>query len=230
MQSALDPEPHHRLLHHKLTGSFGPTYLTALSVIQGVALASLASVVVSGYQQFTIVQWILVVISFGGLIAIWNQYISVSLLWDWIPDIRDTIFPFLIGAGELALNQTIALNLSAWLLVLASLNGVGALGLWNSMVRIKEEEENARLMSLVDKWIRWQLVYNLVGTVIALLCAIILRVANVQVTDGVQTVRGVFALGLVLLIGAGFVGFFLLIIHFWRRIVAYARTGRMSGR
>lgn len=41
MQSVLEPEPHHRMLHHKLKESFAPTYMTALSVIQGVALADL---------------------------------------------------------------------------------------------------------------------------------------------------------------------------------------------
>ncbi len=42
MHSALEPQPHHRVLHHKMKDSFTPIYLTVLSVIQGVTLADLA--------------------------------------------------------------------------------------------------------------------------------------------------------------------------------------------
>ena len=104
MQSVLEPEPHHHVLHYRLKDSFAPTYLTVLSVIQGVALADLASVVVAGYQQFTIVQWLLVVFTFLVLIIIWNQYAMQSSAVYWVPDFRDAAFPFLFGALELLLN------------------------------------------------------------------------------------------------------------------------------
>ena len=45
MQSVLEPQPHYRVIHHKLKDSLSPIYLTLLSVIQGVALADLALVV-----------------------------------------------------------------------------------------------------------------------------------------------------------------------------------------
>jgi len=61
------------------------------------------------------------------------------------------------------------------------------------------------------------------------LSAVICQVTNIQLTDGIQTVRGVFALVIVLLIGAGFAGFLLLITYSWRQIVAYDRTGHMHG-
>jgi len=61
------------------------------------------------------------------------------------------------------------------------------------------------------------------------LSAVICQVTNIQLTDGIQTVRGVFALVIVLLIGAGFAGFLLLITYSWRQVVAYARTGHMPG-
>jgi len=230
MQSVLEPEPHHQVLHHRLKDSFAPTYLTALSVIQGVALADLGSVVVAGYQQFTIVQWLLVVFTFMVLIIIWNQYAMQSSAVHWVPDFRDAAFPFLFGALELMLNHTIRLNLSAWLVVLAVLMSWGALVTWYSVLRAKEEDENAQLLSLLNRETRLGMLYTLGISLLFLLLAIVSRVGSLEATDGVQTGRGILALGIVLLAGAGLCAYVLFNIRTRSQMVAYARTGRIPGR
>src|SRR5437764_120164 len=116
MNSVLEPEPHHRMLHRKLKDSFTPTYLTILSVIQAVALADLATIVATEREHFTVVHWLLVLLTFCVLIIIWNVYTIQSTVWDWIPDVRDAAIPFVTGALELFLNHTITLSLSSWLL------------------------------------------------------------------------------------------------------------------
>jgi len=229
MQSVLEPEPHHQVLHHRLKDSFAPTYLTALSVIQGVALADLGSVVVAGYQQFTIVQWLLVVFTFMVLIIIWNQYAMQSSAVHWVPDFRDAAFPFMFGALELMLNHTIRLNLSAWLVVLAVLMSWGALVTWYSVLRAKEEDENAQLLSLLNRETRLGVLYTLGISLLFLLLAIVSRVGSLEATDGVQTGRGILALGIVLLAGAGLCAYVLLNIRARSQMVAYARTGRIPG-
>src|SRR5260221_1103851 len=98
MPTILEPEPHHRLLHNKLKALSAPTYMTALSVIQGVALADLASIVVAHSQQFTVEQWLLGVLSFVMLIGIWDAYTTLGILWTWIPDFRDACIPSALGA------------------------------------------------------------------------------------------------------------------------------------
>ena len=129
MQSVLEPQPHYRMIHHKLKGSLSPVYLTLLSVIQGVVLADLALVVGSSYQQFTVVHWLLVLFNFAVLIGIWNHYMMNNKLWDWIPDLRDACIPFVVGVLELVLNHTISLSLSAWLYTFAFLYMMGALAM-----------------------------------------------------------------------------------------------------
>ena len=121
MQSVLEPQPHFRVLHHKLKDSLSPIYLTLLSVIQGVALADLALVVAANYQHFALMHWLLVLFNFGVLIGIWNHYMMNNKLWDWIPDLRDACIPFVVGVLELVLNHTITLSLSAWLCTFALL-------------------------------------------------------------------------------------------------------------
>jgi hypothetical protein len=228
MQSIREPEPHHRILHHKLKESFAPIYMTALSVIQGVALADLASLAVSGYKQFTLVQWLLVVVSFGTLVTIWNQYINISMLWNWVPDLRDAFFPFAFGALELLLNHTILLSLSAWLLVLALLASAGAFVTWYGSWRAKEEEENTRLLSLLNRGLGLGIRFTLGLSVLLLLLAALSRVGGLEATDGLQTERGVLALIVVILVGASLGAYIFMGMRVWNQMIAYARTGRMS--
>ena len=90
-----------RAVYHRLKGSYSPTYLTILSVVQAVAMGDLAQVVAAGYQDFTLVQWVLTFNTFGVLIITWNVFSVQSALWSWIPDVRDSAAPFMVGALEL---------------------------------------------------------------------------------------------------------------------------------
>src|SRR5262249_35016878 len=113
-------EPRYRrMVYRRLKQSYSPTYLTILSIIQGVATGNLASVVAAGHEHFTVVQWLLTLNSFVVLIIIWNVFSVQSVLWGWIPDVRDGAVPFVVGALELFLNNAIAASLSAWLIALA---------------------------------------------------------------------------------------------------------------
>jgi len=132
-------------MQKQLKDSFGNIYLTALSVIQGVALADLVSVVSAEYKQFTVTHWLLVVLTFGLLIAVWNLYTTHSTLWQWIPDLRDAFIPFVFGAIELFLNHMIVFSLSAWLFATAALGIMGGLAIVYARHRAGEETENEGL-------------------------------------------------------------------------------------
>jgi len=173
-----------REVHRRLKASYGPTYLTILSVIQAVAMGDLAQVVAGGYQRFTTVQWVLTLNTFGALIIIWNAYSVQSTLWGWIPDVRDRAAPFVVGALELYLNHTIIhtiiVSLSAWLvagaLVAGALVGVaGAAGTLHIDWRASREPEQLELLRQVEFYIRLYVAYLLVGgaalLALAWLCA-----------------------------------------------------------
>ncbi len=171
MKSILEPERHYRVLHHKLKGVFAPTYLTILSIIQAVALADLAGIVAAAHQQFTVVNWLLVLLTFWVLIIIWNVYTIQAAIWEWIPDVRDAAMPFVVGALELFLNHTITLSMSSWLLGLAGIATIGALGTWYMHWRAKAESENAQLLSLVRSHHLLFALYYTAGAVLVLLLA-----------------------------------------------------------
>lgn len=231
MHPLSEPEPYHRLLHNKLKGSSASTYLTALSVIQGVALADLASIALAHPQQFTVEQWLLGVFSFVMLINIWDAYTTLSTLWTWIPDLRDAVIPFVFGALELFLNHAILLSLSAWLLAFALLTGMAALANWYSGWRAQEEAENSRLLSLRSGWRRrFGVLYPLGAGLLALLLAVLSRVGDLEATASLQTGQGVLALVITILTGAGLGTYIFFTQRNWHQIVAYARTGRLPTR
>jgi hypothetical protein len=200
MQFVLEPQPHYRVIHHKLKDSLSPIYLTLLSVIQGVALADLAVVVAANYQQFMLMHWLLVLFNFGLLIGIWDHYMMNNKLWNWIPDLRDACIPFVVGALELVLNHTISLSLSAWLFTFALLYIMGALAMWHARWRAGKEAENARLLNMLRRQHRLFELAALGGSALYLLLAMVSRVESLEASDGVQTRQGVLALALALVL------------------------------
>jgi hypothetical protein len=206
MYSAPALDPDHLLLHNKLKESFGPIYLTVLSVIQGVALADLASVVQASYQEFTFVHWLLTAINFVMFIIIWNAYTIQSAIWTWIPDLRDAIIPFVFGALELFLNHAITLTLTAWFTALTLLSGVGMLANWHSIRRSKEESDNARLLSLFGRLLlRFEMFYLLALIIMFLLFGAISQIGNLDPRSDLQAGRAISGLVIVLLVAAGLV-------------------------
>ena len=65
------------------------------------------------------------------------------------------------------------------------------------------------------------------GAAIALLCAYICYVGNLQASDGLQGMPGMLTLGLVLLIAVSLDGSALVSNRYWRKAVIYVRTGRV---
>jgi hypothetical protein len=226
-QSVLEPQPHYRVIHHKLKDWLSPVYLTLLSVIQGVALADLALVVEANYQQFTGVRWLLVLVSFWLAINVWHSFTIHITLWGWIPDLRDAIVPFMIGALELVFNHTISLSLSAWLIIVAIIASMATLAIWYVGQRAKEESENARVLILLRRQLRLYALYNLGVGALCLLLTVASRVESLEASDGVQTGQGVLAL--VLLVAGCIAGVSIINTRSWNQVVSYSRTGRTPG-
>jgi len=229
IQAIPELQGHHLLLKQRLKDSFSLVYLTLLSVIQGVALADLALIVGAGYQQFTVVRWLLVLVNFGMVISVWHTFTIHITLWSWIPDLRDAIVPFMIGAIELIFNHTISLSLSVWLFIVAIIASTATLAIWYVGQRAKEESENTKLLSLLKRQHRLFALYNLGVSALYLLLAVASRMESLEVGDGVQTGRGVFTLSIVLLVAVCVAGVSIINTRSWNLVVSYSRTGLIPG-
>ena len=221
------PVEHHKVIHRRMKDSFTSMYHTILSIIQGVALADLATLVAAKYSQFTIVHWLMVLTTFFMLIVVFNVYSIQSAVWDWIPDIRDESIPFVFGAIELFLIHMISLSMSLWFLGLAGISTLGSIGTLHMVWRAHEESENEELLEFLKVHHLLFLLYYAGAAVLALTCAYICYAADLQASRGVQGIRGILALGLVLLIAIGLDGSAFVSNWYWRKAVLYARTGRV---
>src|SRR5450631_3519691 len=92
-----------------------------------------------------------------------------------------------------------------------------------------QEAENSRLLALLSRQHRLSELYLLAGSVLLLLFAGVSYVGNVQVSDVVQSGRGLLALALILLVAAYLSVFGIVTIRYWHLVVTYSRTGYMPG-
>jgi hypothetical protein len=217
-------EPYRHVIHRRLKESYGPTYLTILSMIQSVSLGDLSFVVASHHQYFTLVQWILTLNAFCVLIIIWNVFSVQSVLWIWIPDVRDGMVPFVVGALELFLNYAITASLSTWLIALSLIGIAGAAGTWHIRWRSSREPDNLELLSRLDGHINAYAGYLIGGSCFLLVLAWMSSAAGLDVAAGLPELRGILALGIALLATAALAGSLAIFQVLWRHAVAYART------
>lgn len=222
------PDPDHVALLHRLERSFNGIYLTMLSIIQGVAVAFLATVVSEAYKQFIAVQWLLVLETLLIFTVIWYQMTMESAIWERIPSFGDSVIPFVIGAIELVLVYTIVLVTDAgvrvWLCANAISAGMGALGIWDAGRQAHRAERHAKLLVDLDRPLRFRLRFALVTTALATLLAVGSLMGKFGTGDGARSTETLYA---VLLAGGVIVGFVILSIRYWNTVVAYARTGRL---
>ena len=213
-----------RAVYRRLRASYGPTYLTILSVVQAVAMGDLAQIVAAEYQHFTLVQWVLTLNTFGVLIITWNVFSVQSALWRWIPDVRDSAVPFVVGALELFLNHTIMVSLSAWLIAVSLVAFAGALGTLHIYWRAAREEEHAELLSRLSVHLRVYVGYLMTGGCLLLALAWVCSTYRLSANLGIEHTSGMLALAIALFSASALGGSVYLFHRLWREAIMYARV------
>lgn len=107
--------------------NFPAVLLTLISIIQALALELLWAKITGTENLFradmeALVNWGMVSVSLLGILQIWIMYSSMVMGFVWLPGLRDSIFPFIIGLQEFMLVSLIDTEFEGlWLLVLASI-------------------------------------------------------------------------------------------------------------
>jgi len=221
-----DEQPKHYALLQRLQSAYVSSSLTMLSIIQGVALAALGATVAANGVRLTPAQWLMAAVTFGALIAVWTQVSMDTMTWVLVPDVRLTLIPFSVGALELLLVATITVNLSLWLFGGAVMIASSSFALEQVTRRAGQEPENVQLFARLRGLRRSAHVYNLAGVVLYVLLGVGSLIGEFS-SVGAAVGEGAAAAMLTgALAGLWMVGWLLRSYTYWRKIVAYARTGR----
>jgi hypothetical protein len=218
-------QPAHQALWQRLRSSYVSSSLTLLSIIQGVALAALGATVVANALHLTPAQWVIVLVTFGTLIVVWTQVSLDTMTWVMVPDFQLALIPLSVGALELLLMAAITINLALWLFGGAVLIAFSSAGLWQVEQRAGQEPENAPLFAHLRGLRRAAQVYNLAGVVLYVLLGVSSLVGRFSSVGAVVGVRAPASVAAAAIAGLWVVGWLARSAAYWRRIMAYARTG-----
>jgi hypothetical protein len=222
----MSPDPEHEndriALLERLKQASSTSSLTLLSIVQGVALADLAGVVAGQYQQFHLLQWLLLGGNFLFILAAWNQILMDTITWVNLPSVSRSFIPFLLGALEFFLNHTFVHNPQAWLIAAAALVTLASIGIEFVNRAISDHEDNAHLLSHLRYYRQVGQSYGLVGSVLFLLLAGASALGGFAAIDGWLHHPGIaFVGGAVLAIGYD-LSYLSRLLFYWRVITAYA--------
>jgi hypothetical protein len=219
-----DPDRPNVSLRGQLHGTFAATYLTMLSIIQGVALADLAGVVAGHWIHFTIVHWILAATAFCITAEIWTHFMTDATSKGWIPGYGDSVLFFGLGAGELFLNHALTIGLVTWLF---GMTGAAAASL-GTLFFIRHSEERdvtdpalLRILRQRAAPHRWHAIAGIVVFSTGFLVCLLTGIGP----EDVHGARAIVSIGFALL-SAAWVGVLILItaLH-WQGVVRYVHTG-----
>jgi hypothetical protein len=119
---------------------FPAVLLTVLSIIQALALEVLWSNLSEHPHLWdhglgALIGWLQVLATFQGIMLVWVFYTSLVMRIVWVPSIRDSLLPFILGIAEFVLADMLQPEFRhLWLYVIA---GVFALSSWTSTSTFK---------------------------------------------------------------------------------------------
>jgi hypothetical protein len=213
-----------RDLLQRLKGSAHSAGFTLLSIIQGVALADLASVVANNYTRFALVQWLLVAPTFLLLIAAWNQITMETLVWVDVPNIEGYVLPFLLGGLELFLNHALAVNIQAWLIGMSVTSAFSSFAMWYTERNAALHGENAVLLTFLQPYRRSGMRYNIVGMTLLLLLAGLGGLGWFSWLDAALRQPGAASSSVAVLTVCWLLVFLQRHFYYWRVVIAYAQA------
>jgi len=195
--------------------------LTLTSIIQGVALSTLAVRVEGNYLQFDVTDWLLTAATFIGFLAVWNEYLMQALAFVWMPNLLDSLVPFAFLASELFAGHFVYHGLRGWLLSVSLIFVVGAVAQFLTFTQahnlIEENRDVARALAPYGR------IRAMLSVVIIVFCLCAwafydpLHLAQVQIFVTLLALAGI-----IVFVGSS--------APYWNQLLAYARGEQRTGR
>ncbi len=152
----MDMKPAPERVSQRLKDQFAPAYLTLTSIIQGVALAFLATRVEATYVQFDATDWLMTIATFVLFLVVWQEYVMQVLAFVWVPTLLDVLVPFAFLACELFLAHFAYHDLRNWLLTFGLTCVVGAVAQFVTKAQartlVEENRDVARMLEFHGRY------------------------------------------------------------------------------
>ena len=133
--------------------TFSSVYLTLISIIQASLLGYFLFTFGGYFSDFTVVQWIVTFTTFLMIVTTWNEYMMGSMVFSWIPRLRDSLLPFSIGITELFVIRFITDEIYKWYIAITAFCFVGLLAFKNMYDNARRYPENNNpVLNSLDNW------------------------------------------------------------------------------
>lgn len=145
---------------HRVLDSYYPSvYLTMMSIIQGVALATFVFKLASMYRNSDWLSIFYAASNFVLIIYVWLAYAVASLAYKWVPGWLDSFLPFAIGMLECTMILTVT-RPDLWFLAIGFLCIVGTIEHFDVYIHLRQdwfddfnefkEEKREQLLYMVE--------------------------------------------------------------------------------
>ncbi len=148
----MQPNRHSRNIEsiiEQIKASFSSVYLTLISIIQACVLGYWMFLVGTNYIILAPITIILLVFTFLMIITTWNEYMMGTTAFRWIPRLKDSFIPFMIGISEFFVVHNIFSNMSLWCFSMALFSFVGYLAYLNMYHSARKHPENTAIFGLL---------------------------------------------------------------------------------
>jgi len=136
-------------LYRRLMQLHESSYLTLLSIVQGVALGFLALNCPS--NPALNVECILFSATFLVIVLTWNEYLMGVASLVWIPTFFDALIPFSLSMSEIFLAKNIAGDLEKWFLSMSVLLYIACIAFGNMYVQAERYRINKNMLVKLGK-------------------------------------------------------------------------------
>lgn len=139
-----------------MRSAFAVTYLTLLSIIQGVALAALFAKVDSlvARHLFHAPQIILSLGVFLAIVAVWNQYQMGLHLYTWTANLIDAFIPFTLGLFEFIMISGLEYGVAAVLVANGLLFLTGIIAFEQQYHQLRKDQQAALFLQRLNRGFR----------------------------------------------------------------------------
>jgi hypothetical protein len=125
--------------------------ITLLSIVQALALELLWTRLLSSPYLWSggfaaVLGWVQVLAMFLGILLVWLFYTSLVMRFRWVPSVRDSVIPFVIGLLEFSLIDLLGPgSIGPWLYALAIVFGVSSFEAHSITRRARRDPDNEEL-------------------------------------------------------------------------------------